>query len=95
MRLAPLERICSRYYLRMEVRDQPGVLAQVATVMAKNSVSIESVIQRGSNQSGAATLILTTHQSNEQAIRATLAGLAQVDSVLEAPLLLRIGDFEE
>ena len=43
----------------------------------------------------AATLILTTHQSNEQAIRATLGGLAQLDSVLEAPLLLRIGDFEE
>jgi homoserine dehydrogenase len=40
-------------------------------------------------------LILTTHQSNEQAIRTTLAGLAQLASVLEEPLLLRIGDFEE
>ena len=95
VRLAPLERICSRYYLRMEVRDQPGVLAQIATVMARNRVSIESVIQRGSGRPDTATLILTTHQSNEQAIRATLTGLAQVDSVLEAPLLLRIGDFEE
>jgi len=95
VKLAPLDHIRSRYYLRLEVRDQPGVLAQIATIMAQNRVSIESVIQRGSGRPDAATLILTTHQSNEQAIRTTLGGLAQLDSVLEAPLLLRIGDFEE
>jgi homoserine dehydrogenase len=95
VKLAPLDHIRSRYYLRMDVRDQPGVLAQIATVMAQNQVSIESVIQRGSRLPDAATLILTTHQSNEQAIRVTLAGLGRLDSVLEAPLLLRIGDFEE
>ncbi|MDD2762578.1 MAG: homoserine dehydrogenase [Opitutaceae bacterium] len=95
VQLAPLESVGSRYYLRLEVRDQPGVLAQIATVMARNRVSIESVIQRGNRGPETATLILTTHQSNEQAIRATLAGLAQLDSVLEAPLLLRIGDFDE
>jgi len=38
VKLAPLESICSRYYLRLEVRDQPGVLAQVATIMAQNLV---------------------------------------------------------
>ncbi|OHE89179.1 MAG: homoserine dehydrogenase [Verrucomicrobia bacterium RIFCSPLOWO2_12_FULL_64_8] len=95
VRLAPLARICSRYYLRMEVKDRPGVLAQVATVMAGNKVSIESVIQRASPLPAAATLILTTHESNEQAIQATLAGLRKLGSVLQAPLLLRIGDFEE
>ncbi|MFA5057529.1 MAG: homoserine dehydrogenase [Opitutaceae bacterium] len=95
VRLAPLESIVSRYYLRLEVRDQPGVLAQIATVMARNRVSIESVIQRGNRGPETATLILTTHQSNEQAIRSTLAELAKLDSVLEAPLLLRIGDFDE
>ena len=95
MKLAPLESIRSRYYLRLEVRDQPGVLAQVATVMAQNLVSIESVIQRGSRLPDAAMLILTTHESNEQAIRVTLAGLVRLESVLEAPLLLRIGDFAE
>jgi homoserine dehydrogenase len=95
VKLAPLESIRGRYYLRLAVRDQPGVLAQIATVMAQNLVSIESVIQRGSLLPDAAMLILTTHESNEQAIRATLAGLARLESVLEAPLLLRIGDFGE
>ena len=95
VKLAALESVRSRYYLRLEVRDQPGVLAQVATVMAQNQVSIESVIQRAGRLPAAAMLILTTHESHEQAIRATLAGLGRLESVLEPPLLLRIGDFEE
>jgi len=95
VKLASLASVRSRYYLRLEVRDQPGVLAQVATVMARNQVSIESVIQRAGRLPAAAMLILTTHESNEQAAQATLAGLAKLESVLEPPLLLRIGDFEE
>lgn len=93
--IAPLERVVSRYYLRMNVKDAPGVLAQVASLMAKNEVSIASVLQRESEQPEAATLILTTHHSNERAMRRTLAELQELPSVLEAPLLLRIGDFEE
>ncbi len=95
VRLAPLTCIRSRYYLRLEVKDQPGVLAQIAAITARNEISIESVIQRGSLRPGAAMLILTTHESHEQAIRSTLAGLTELDSVLEAPLVLRIGDFAE
>jgi len=95
VRIAPLERIHGRYYVRTTVRDRPGVLAQIATVMAKHNVSIESVIQTAADRPGAASLILTTHDSNEQAIRATLAALGRLKSVVEKPLLLRIGDFSE
>ncbi len=94
-KIAPLERIHGRYYLRTTVRDRPGVLAQIATVMARHGVSIESVIQTSSDRPGAAALILTTHDSNEKAIRSTLASLGRLKSVLEKPLLLRIGDFSE
>jgi homoserine dehydrogenase len=38
-------------------------------------------------------LILTTHRSNERAIRATVSQLGRLSSVLGRPLLLRIGDF--
>lgn len=93
--VAPLHKIHSRYYLRMTVKDQPGVLAQIATVMANHRVSIASVIQTPSDRTEAASLILTTHQSDEQAIRETLTELARTPSVLEAPLLLRIGDLND
>ncbi|MGA3006839.1 MAG: homoserine dehydrogenase [Opitutaceae bacterium] len=95
LHLAPLQRVRGRHYLRLTVRDQPGVLAQVATVTARHGVSIASVIQTASGRRDAASLILTTHESDEHAIRATLASLAKLKSVLEKPLLLRIEDFAE
>jgi homoserine dehydrogenase len=93
--LAALEKIKSRYYLRMTVKDEPGVLAQIATVMANQHVSIASVIQTASERADAASLILTTHESDERAITNTLTSLTQLKSVLEKPLLLRIAEFTE
>jgi len=94
-RLAPPESIRSRYYLRLTVKDAPGVLARVASVMAKHHVSIASVIQNPAERTGAASLVLTTHESNERAMGATLRQLAALASVLDEPVLLRIGDFND
>ena len=94
-RLAPPERIHGRYYLRITVKDRPGVLARVASVMAEQHVSVASLIQNRADQPDAASLVLTTHDSNERAIQATIARLKKLSVVLEAPLLLRIGDFGE
>lgn len=91
--LAPPESIRCRYYVRLTVKDQPGVLARVASVMARHAVSIASVIQSPAERAGAASLVLTTHESNERALRATLQQLSGLGSVLDHPLLLRIGDF--
>lgn len=91
--LAPPERVFGCYYLRMDVKDQPGVLSQIASITARCGVSIENVTQRPSEHPGAASLILTTHQSNEKAIRATVSRLGRLSSVLGRPLLLRIADF--
>ncbi|MFA6288415.1 MAG: homoserine dehydrogenase [Opitutaceae bacterium] len=91
--LSPLESITGRYYLRLEVKDEPGVLAKIAGATAKLGVSIASVLQRPSEIAGAASLILTTHDSNEKAIRATVARLGKLSSVLGEPVLLRIATF--
>jgi homoserine dehydrogenase len=91
-RLSPPQRILSRYYVRLTVADRPGVLARVATVMARNRMSIASVIQSPSERAGAASLVLTTHESDERSMRSALRALAQLGSVREKPLLLRIGD---
>ncbi|HWA86251.1 MAG TPA: homoserine dehydrogenase [Opitutus sp.] len=93
--LAPPERIHGRYYLRLTVKDRPGVLARVASVMADQHVSIASLIQHRAEQPDAASLVLTTHDSNEQAIQTTIARLAKLPAVLERPLLLRIAEFGE
>ena len=88
VRIAPPQRIRSRYYLRMTVRDQAGVLA-------RQSVSIASVLQTPADRAGAASLVLTTHESDEAALRRALRALAASKAVLEPILLLRIGDFAD
>jgi len=94
-KLAPLGHIRTRYYLRLTVQDEPGVLAQVATIMANNRVSIASVVQTPADQRAAASLILTTHESDERAMHHTLAELGKLPCVMGSPLLLRIGDFND
>ena len=91
-RLMPPERIRGRYYVRLTVADLPGVLARVATIMARNKMSIASVIQNPSDHAGSASLVLTTHESDERSMRSALRALSRLSSVREAPLLLRIGD---
>jgi homoserine dehydrogenase len=94
-RMAPPERIRGRYYVRLTVADRPGVLARVATIMARNRMSIASVIQNPSERPGSASLVLTTHESDERSVRAALRSLCALGSVREEPLLLRIGDLED
>lgn len=91
-RLMPPQRIRGRYYVRLTVADLAGVLAKVATIMARNRMSIASVIQHPSETQGAASLVLTTHESDERSMRAALRALARLSVVREPPLLLRIGD---
>lgn len=92
---APAHRVPGRHFLRLTVADAPGVLAQVASVLAASGISIASVLQEASERPGAAALYLTTHRSNEHAVAAAVRGLAALPVVLEPPLLLRIADFPE
>jgi homoserine dehydrogenase len=92
--LAPLERVTSRYYLRLNVRDEPGALARIATVTARSHVSIASVHQHPGEKVGLVPLILTTHATNDRALRAAVTQLRRLSScVVGDPLVLRIADF--
>jgi homoserine dehydrogenase len=93
--LTPPAKLAGRYYLRLTVKDAPGVLAQVATTMASHEVSIASVLQKESGVAGCATLILTTHGTHEAAMRDTLTDLGRMPVVMDDPVLLRIADFED
>ena len=95
MQITPPENLESRFYLRLTVKDAPGVLARVSASMASNHVSIASVLQRESELPDCASLILTTHMTNEKAIRDTVNDLKTMPVVVENPVLLWIGEFED
>jgi homoserine dehydrogenase len=91
--LTPPSALRSRHYLRLDVKDQPGVLAKIASSTAKAGVSIASLVQRPSEKPDAASLLLTTHECSEAAIRLTVNRLGRLNCTLGKPLLLRIADF--
>lgn len=58
-----MDELSGRYYFRLTVLDQPGVLATVAGVLSKYEISIESVIQKGRKKVGAVPLVIVTHHA--------------------------------
>src|SRR5262245_56464428 len=62
--LVPLADITTRYYLRFGVRDQPGVLGQLMTILGAHGVSIAQVVQDTTTESGARVVVLT-HEARE------------------------------
>lgn len=95
LRTSPLDEVIRSFYMRMSVRDQPGVLAEVATVLTRQDISIESVLQRPNGERGAAHLVLTTHMTSEAAMARAVAELEKLDALLDRPFLLRIADFAQ
>jgi homoserine dehydrogenase len=91
--LTPPAALRSRHYLRLDVKDQPGVLAKIASSTARAGVSIASLVQRPGDSPEAASLLLTTHECSEAAIRLCVSRLARLNCILGRPLLLRIADF--
>jgi len=78
------------YYVRLQVVDRPGVMADIAAILRDESVSIESLLQRGRSPDEAVPVVLTMHNSEERSMNAALAKIDQLDTVLERPHLIRI-----
>ena len=82
----------SRYYLRLGVKEQPGVMAAVTEVLAKREISISSLVQHEGAAGDAVPLLIVTHTTREQLIREAIAELETLSSVLEPVTLFRIED---
>ena len=94
--LAEAEEIQSRYYVRLQVVDKPGVMAAVASLLANHQVSLASVTQREVAEGSAnATLIITTHMTTEKAILDSVKALEESPSVNGKPFCMPISSFED
>ena len=87
------EEVSSRYYLRLQVKDCPGVIAQVTQILASRSISISSLIQHETRKDkDIVSLVILTHPALEKEIRAAISEITTL-SVHSSPVkLLRIED---
>lgn len=82
----------ARHYLRLQVMDKPGVVADIAAILRDEAISIESFIQHGSAVTGSVPLVITTHVADIKAMRRAAGAIARLGVVAAPPCLLRIED---
>ena len=87
---ASMENHFGAYYIRLMVVDRPGVMADVTAALRDAEVSVEALIQRGRNPGDVVPVVLTTHETEERAMRQALSRIGELDTVLEAPHMIRI-----
>ncbi len=83
-------RSIGRAYLRLLVKDEPGVIAAVSETLAEAGVSIESFLQKPMENASGVPIVLTTHAVAESVLKAAIERIAGLPAVLDRPRLLRI-----
>src|SRR5210317_617921 len=83
-----VENVNSSWFIRLSVKDEPGVLATIAGLFGENSVSIESVIQEGRGDN--AELVLVTHEATENNLNKSIESIKNLDSVSSVTSTIRV-----
>ena len=87
----PMSEIDTRYYLRMNIADQPGVLAQIAKVLGDHLISISSVIQKETDPiAQTAEIVIMTHPAKERGMQQALAEMGNLAVVKEINNFIRL-----
>ena len=89
----PMSELVSRYYIRVEVADRPGVLAGIGKAFGDNGVSIASVIQKETDEKAqTAEIVIMTHAAREAAVQTSIQQVESLDVVRQVGNFLRVED---
>jgi homoserine dehydrogenase len=93
--IKPMAEIVTQYYVRLSAGDQPGVLAQIATVFGDNKISIASAIQPESDEeTQTAEIVIMTHPAQEKGMQKALGELKLLEVVREISNFIRVEEIE-
>jgi len=77
-------------YVRLEVKDKPGVLAIITKQLAKFNISVQRLIQTPDHKRKTASIVIITHEANELNSKKCLKSFRANKNVLKAPILIRL-----
>lgn len=80
--------ITTKYYIRIEAKDEMGVLGQIAALLANNGISIENFKQK--TKGDMASLLFSTHEAKESDIQKALSAVSTLSCVVKKPVMIRI-----
>lgn len=87
-------RAYNKYYIRFEVIDKPGVLANIANIFGKNDISLASVVQRQKNGNYTAPLVFITHEVERKNIDAALEEIKKYENVTQIASIIMVEKFK-
>jgi len=91
--IKPMSEIETKYYLRLNIADRPGVLAQISKVLGDHQISISSAIQKLADSAAqTAEIVIITHPTQEKAMQAALGELDHLTMVEEISNFIRVED---
>jgi homoserine dehydrogenase len=96
VRKAPMQRHEGGYYIRLLARDRPGSAATIATRLAEQEISLESIVQRhgkrdtNAKKGGPVPVILITYATSEDAVHKALAAVGRDRVISGSPQVIRI-----
>jgi len=91
-RVLTMDETESRYYLRLQVEDQPGVVAGIADILGQKNISISSFVQKENRCGNKVPLLILTHITQEKLIKDAIAKIEQLDYVCDKIKMFRIED---
>ena len=77
-------------YLRLEVKDKPGVLSQITKLLANNKISIERVIQIPDHKKKSASIVIITHKATESRSQNLINSLKKNKNIIKRPVQIRL-----
>ncbi len=89
--IKPMSEVVTRYYLRMNVADRSGVLAQISRILGDQQISISQMIQKLADaEAQTAEIVIMTHPAQEKGMQQALKELARIPVVREISNFIRV-----
>ena len=90
MPIIAMEEVETSYYLRMQVIDKPGVMAEITRIVADKNISISAMIQKEAHDSDRVSIIMLTHLTVEKDINSAVASIESLQVVTDKIIRIRI-----
>ena len=88
-KIAPMEDLVTRFYVRFLTKDSPGVIGKIGTCFGQHQVSLESIVQTGFHED-LAEIVVVTHNVLEGNFHQALTEIKNLDAIDSIPSLVRV-----
>jgi len=92
--LRPIDECETRYYIRFQALDQPGVLAKISGILGQRGISISSVIQKERREGESVPIVMMTHEAIERDAQDALSEIDALPVITAKSMLIRVETME-